>query len=88
MKYARGIFSGPKTVICSDHITIVRFDCLYKGRRPMSDVIGKILRWGACKDTTDVRAFLGTAVQYKNHIHNFCDHCSATIQYSEEEYTI
>jgi len=71
MKYAGGTFSGPKMVICSDHITIVGFDCLYKGKRPTSDAIGKILRWGACEDTTDVRAFLGTAVQCRNHIPNF-----------------
>jgi len=71
MKYAGGTFSGPKTVICSDHITIVGFDCLYKGRRPTSDAIGKILRWGACEDTTDVKAFLGMAGQCRNHIPNF-----------------
>jgi len=26
---------------------------------------------GACEDTINVRAFLGTAVQYRNHIPNF-----------------
>jgi len=71
MKYAGGTFSGPKTTIYSDKITIVGFECLYKGRQPTSDVIGKILHWGACEDTTDVRAFLGTAVQCRNHISNF-----------------
>jgi len=54
MKYAEGIFSGPKTTICKDHITIVGFDCLYKGRKPTQDAIGKIMRWRACKDITDV----------------------------------
>ena len=34
MKYAGETFSGPKTKICDDHITIVGFDCLYKGRKP------------------------------------------------------
>jgi len=71
MKYAGGTFSGPKTMICSDKITIVGFECLYEGRRPTSDAIGKILRWRAYEDTTDVRAFLGTAVQCRNHIPNF-----------------
>jgi len=33
MKYVGGTFSGPKTKICNDHITIVGFDCLYKGRK-------------------------------------------------------
>jgi len=43
MKYAGGMFSCPKTMICSDKITIVGFECLYEGRRPTSDAIGKIL---------------------------------------------
>jgi len=71
MKYAGGTFSGPKTKICEYHITIMGFDCSYKGRKPMRDVIGKIMSWGPCTDTTDVRAFLGMAVQCRNHIPNF-----------------
>jgi len=58
-------------MICSDKITIVGFECSYKGRQPTSDAIGKILCWGACKDATDIRVFLGTAVQCRNHILNF-----------------
>jgi len=54
MKYAGGTFSGPKTMICEDHITIVGFDCSYKGRKPTRDAIEKIMRWGACEDTTDI----------------------------------
>jgi len=71
MKHAGGTFSGPKTTICSDHITIVGFECSYEGRKLTSDAIGKILRWGPCEDTTDIRAFLGTVVQCRNHIPNF-----------------
>jgi len=71
MKYAGGTFSGPKTKICDNHITIVGFDCLYKGRKPTRDAIGKIMRWGPCEDTTDVRAFLRTVVQCRSHIPNF-----------------
>jgi len=71
MKHAEGTFSGPKTMICSDHIIIVEFECSYEGRKPTNDAIGKILRWGFCEDTTDIRAFLGTAVQCRNHIPNF-----------------
>ena len=57
--------------VYSDKITIVGFECSYEGRQPTSDAIGKILHWRACEDTTDVRAFLGTAVQCRNHIPNF-----------------
>ena len=71
MKYAGGTFSGPKTIICSDHITIVGFEYSYEGRKLTSDAIGKILHWGPYEDTTDIRAFLGTAVQCRNHIPNF-----------------
>ena len=71
MKHAGGIFLGPKMTICSDHIIIVGFECLYEGRKPTNDTIRKILRWGSCEDTTDIRVFLGTAVQCRNHIPNF-----------------
>ena len=71
MKHAGGTFSGPKTTICSNHITIVGFECSYEGRKPTSNAIGKILHWGPCEDTTNIRAFLGTAVQCRNHIPNF-----------------
>jgi len=71
MKYTGGMFSGPKTMICSDKITIVGFECSYEGKQPISDTIGKILYWGACEDTTDIRAFLGTVIQCRNHIPNF-----------------
>jgi len=29
------------------------------------------MRWRACENTTDIQAFLGTAVQCHNHIPNF-----------------
>jgi len=54
MKYIGETFSGPKTKICEDYITIVGFDCSYKGRKPTRDAIGKIMSWGPCEDTTDV----------------------------------
>jgi len=44
MKYAGGTFSGPKMMICSDHIIIVGFECSYEGRKLTNDTIGKILR--------------------------------------------
>jgi len=71
MKCAGGTFSGPKTKICEDHITIVGFDCSYKGRKLTRDAISKIMHWGPCENTTDVRAFSETAVQCHNHILNF-----------------
>ena len=49
MKYTGETFSGPKTMICSDFITIVGFECSYEGRWPTSDMIRKILHWGTVK---------------------------------------
>jgi len=71
MKHAGGTFSGPKMTIYSDHIIIVGFECSYKGRKPTNDAIRKILHWESYEDTTDIRAFLGTAIQCRNHIPNF-----------------
>ena len=71
MKHARGTFSGPKMMICSDRIIIVGFECSYEGKKLTNNAIGKILHWRPYEDTTDIRAFLGTAVQCRNHIPNF-----------------
>jgi len=71
IKYAERTFLGLKITICKDHITIVDFDCSYKERKPTRDTIGKIMYWGPYKDTTNIRAFLGMAVQCCNHISNF-----------------
>jgi len=71
MKYTEGTFSGPKTKICEDYITIMGFNCSYKGRKPTRDAIDKIMHWGPYKDTTNIKAFLGMVVQYCNHIPNF-----------------
>lgn len=58
-------------MICSNYITITGFDCLYWKIKPTSDTIRKILKWKACKNTTNVKTFLGTAVQCWNYILNF-----------------
>jgi len=71
IKHVGGTFSGPKTTIYSDHIIIVGFECSYEERKLTNDAIGKILCWRPCEDTIDIRAFLGTAVQCRNHIPNF-----------------
>ena len=57
MKYAGGTFLGLKTMMCSNYITIVVFDCLYQKRKSNLDTMRKILKWRACKDITDVRVF-------------------------------
>ncbi|SJL18605.1 uncharacterized protein ARMOST_22202 [Armillaria ostoyae] len=60
MKYTGGTFSGHKAVLCASEIMVMGHRCTYKGRKPETDQVGVILRWGLCQDLGDVRSFLGT----------------------------
>src|SRR5271169_1769572 len=60
MKYCGGTFSGYKTVLCAEEITVVGHRCTIEGRKPETDRVGVIERWPPCKNLTDVRTFLGT----------------------------
>ena len=60
MKYSGGTFSGPKTILCAEEITVVGHRCTIDGRKPETDRVGVISRWPACTSVTDVRMFLGT----------------------------
>src|SRR5271154_1322599 len=60
MKYCGGTFSGHKTVLCAEEITVVGHRCTIEGRKPETDRVGVIERWPPCKNVTDVRMFLGT----------------------------
>ena len=59
MKYAGGTFSGKKAIICAAEFTVVGHVCSYEGRRPNPDRMASINKWTACKDLSEVRAFLG-----------------------------
>src|SRR5277367_2582255 len=60
MKYSGGTFSGYKSTLCAPEITVLGHRCTYDGRLPDQTRVSKIVKWGPCKDLTDVRAFLGT----------------------------
>src|SRR5271154_2688597 len=60
MKYCGGTFSGHKTTLCAEEITVVGHRCTIDGRKPETDRVGVIERWPPCKNLTDVRMFLGT----------------------------
>ena len=60
MKYCGGTFSGPKTTLCAEEITVVGHRCTYDGRLPETDRVGVITRWEPCKNVSEVRMFLGT----------------------------
>ena len=59
MKYCGGTFSGYKTVLCAEEITVVGHRCTMNGRMPETDRIGVIERYGALNTQTDVRNFIG-----------------------------
>jgi hypothetical protein len=60
VKYCGGTFSGAKSVLCAEEFHVVGHLCSFEGRKPDTDRIGVIVRWGALKDVSDVRRFLGT----------------------------
>ena len=60
MKYCGGTFSGHKTVLCAEEITVVGHRCTIDGRLPEVDRVGVITRWPACTTVSEVRMFLGT----------------------------
>ena len=60
MKYCGGTFSGHKSVICAEEITVVGHRCGYDGRKPEEARVKIVRNWGPCKDVSDVQSFLGT----------------------------
>ncbi len=60
MKYMGGMFSGHKAVLCTSEIMVVGHRCTYDGRKPETDRVGVIMRWGSCQDLGNVCSFLGT----------------------------
>ena len=60
MKYCGGTFSGYKTVLCAEEITVVGHRCTMDGRLPETDRIGVLERWEPITDSSKVRKFLGT----------------------------
>jgi hypothetical protein len=71
MKYSGGTFSGYKTILCAEEITVLGHRCTINGRLPDQSRVEKIVNWGPCKDLTDVRAFVGTIGVCRLFIKNF-----------------
>ena len=71
MKYCGGTFSGFKTILCAEEITVLGHRCTIDGRLPDSGRVEKIVNWGPCKTLSDVRAFLGTIGVCRIFIKNF-----------------
>ena len=73
IKYCHGTLSGAKSVLCADEFHVVGHLCSYEGRKPDTDRVGVILRWGAPVDVSGVRAFLGTIGVMRMFIMGFSD---------------
>lgn len=57
--------SGEKSQFCKSGIKIVGFVCDAEGRHPQSSKIEKIVNWPSCRNTTEVKGFLGICVYYR-----------------------
>jgi hypothetical protein len=59
-KYYGRTYSGVKTVLCIEEITVVGHRCTPHGHLPDPSCIDKIVKWGPCRDLSEVCTFLGT----------------------------
>jgi hypothetical protein len=59
-KYCGGTYSGFKTVLCAEEITVVGHRCTPRGHLPDPSCVNKIVKWGPCRDLSEVHTFLGT----------------------------
>ena len=71
MKYSGGTFSGFKSYLCAEEITLLGQRCTIDGRLPDPSRIAKITNWAPCRDLSDVRAFVGTIGVCRVFIKNF-----------------
>jgi hypothetical protein len=59
-KYCGRTYSGPKTVLCVEEITVIGHRCMPSGCLPDPSHVDKIVKWGPCRDLSEVCTFLGT----------------------------
>jgi hypothetical protein len=85
VKYSGGTFSGPKTVLCAEEITVVGHRCTPHGRLPDPSRVDKIVKWGPCKDLSEVRAFLGTIGVCRIFIANFAKRANALVNLTRKD---
>jgi hypothetical protein len=84
-KYCGGTYSGPKTVLCTEEITVVGHRCTPSGRLPDPSRVDKIVKWGPCRDLSEVRAFLGTIGVCRIFIANFAKRANALVNLTRKD---
>ncbi|ETW83218.1 hypothetical protein HETIRDRAFT_315669 [Heterobasidion irregulare TC 32-1] len=86
MKYSGGTFSGHKATLCAAEITVVGHRCTYEGRLPDESRVESIMKWGPCRDLSDVRAFLGTIGVVRIFIRNFAHRAHALTMLTRKDF--
>ena len=71
IKYCGGTFSGTKALLYLDSFPVVGHICSYEGRRPSTDRVGVITRWGPLENVSEVRQFLGVVGQVRMFIKDY-----------------
>jgi hypothetical protein len=71
LKYSGATLSGLKALLCKSEFQVVGHIVSYEGRKPSTDRVGVIERWGACENVSEVRQFLGTVTYMRMFIRNF-----------------
>ena len=80
-KYCSSTFSGPKTVLCAEEITVVSHRCTPQGWLPDPSHVDKITNWGPCQDLSETRTFLGTLGVCHIFIPNFAKRVNALVNF-------
>ena len=84
-KYCGGTFSGPKTVLCVEEITVVGHRCTPQGRLPDPSRVDKIANWGPCWDLSEMYTFLGTLGVCRIFIPNFAKRANALVNLTHKD---
>ena len=71
LKYSGATISGHKALLCKGEFQVVGHVVSYEGRKPSTDRVGVILRWGPLENVTGVRQFLGTVTYMRMFIKGF-----------------
>ena len=94
MRYCHGTFSGTKSLICAEEITVLGHRCTPHGRVPEEGKLDAIMKWDICENASQVRSFLGTAGVLRSHIPGFAQrahhlkrltHHNVTFEWGEDQ---
>jgi hypothetical protein len=84
-KYCSRTYSSPKTVLCTEEITVIGHRCTPSGRLPYPSCIDKIVKWGPCRDLSEVCTFLGTIGICCIFIVNFAKRANALVNLTRKD---